>query len=147
VKRLHVLILLAVILITIAGIRFWPRRAAAGAATPAECIDTYYESLKSNDFEKYLRCLNESYRGEAVQHSFVAACRDITDLKGVVQQPGPIEGELPLWIDVEEVRTAGVRRLRYHLCRDGGSWVITAIDPPRETPSPIRYGTPVGEEP
>lgn len=147
-KRLRVLILLAVILIVFAGVRFWPGRiATVGAATPAECVDNYYESLKSGDVDKYLRCLSDAYRVEVGQRFFADACRDVKDVKGVVQRTGPAESESSQWVDVEEVRAAGVRRLRYHLRREGGKWVIAAVDPPRESTSPVRYGTHVGDEP
>ena len=147
-KRLRVLILIAVAVIVLASIRFWSgRTAAAGAATPAECVDNYYESLKSGDVDKYLSCLSERYGAEVGQRFFTDACRDVKDVKGVAQHAGPTESESLQWVDVEEVRAAGIRRLRYHLRRDSGSWVIAAIDPPRESSSPVRYGTPVGDEP
>jgi hypothetical protein len=147
-KLSRVLLLLAVVLIALAGVRFWPGKAAiVGAATPAECVENYYESLKSGDIEKYLRCLGEPYRAHAGQRFFAAACREVKDVKGVVQRAGPAESGSPLWVDVEEVRAAGSRRLRYHLRHDDRVWVIVSIDPPRETASPIRYGTPVGDEP
>jgi len=145
-KSFRVLVLFIVILIALAVVRFWLRWTTAGAATPAECIANYYESLKSGDIEKYLHCLGGTYREEG-RRFFAAVCRDVKDLKGVVQQAGQAANGSPLWVDVEEVRTAGIRRLRYHLCQDGGSWVIVAIDPPRETSAPVPYGTPVGDEP
>ena len=145
-KPLRVLIVLAVVVIALAAVRFWPQKTAAGTATPAECVENYYESLKSGDVEKYLRCLGEPYRAESGQRFFESACRDAKDLKGLVQRAGSVE-DGSLWIDVEEVRAAGVRRLRYHLRQDDRGWVIVAIDPPRETTSPVRYGTPVGDQP
>ena len=147
-KSFRVLILLAFVLIALAGVRFWPwKPATAAAATSAECVENYYESLKSADVDKYMRCLGEPYRGEAGQRFFAAACRDVKDVKGVVQRAGPAENGSPRWVDVEEVRAAGVRRMRYHLRQDDRAWVIVAIDPPRETTSPIRYGTSVSDEP
>lgn len=146
-RPLRVLILLAVVLIALAGVRFWPSpTATAGAATPAECIENYYESLKSGDVEKYLRCLGEPYRTDAGQRFFDAACRDAKNLKGLVQRTGPVENGSQS-VEAEEVRAAGVRRLRYHLRQEDRGWVIVAIDRLRETTSPIRYGTPVGDEP
>lgn len=147
-KRLRLLILLAVVGIALVGVRFWPHRTATpGAATPADCLDAYYEFLQSGDVEKYLRCLDEPYRQEVGQRSFEAARRDVKDVKNLVQIAGPAESGSPLWVDVDEVRAAGVRRLRYHLRRLDRGWVIAAIDPPREMPTPIRYGTHVGDEP
>ena len=147
-KPYRVLILLAVVLIALAGVRFWSwNPATAGAVTPAECVENYYESLKSGDVDKYMRCLGEPYRTEAGQRFFDAACRDVKDVKGVVQRAGTADGVSPMWVDVEEVRASGIRRLRYHLRQADRAWVIVAIDSPRETISPVRYGTPVGDEP
>lgn len=147
-KPFRLLILLAVILIVLAGLRFWPgRTATVRAATPTECVENYYESLKSSDIDKYLRCLSEEHRAEVGRRFFDTACRDVKDVKSVVQRAGPAKSESSQWVDVEEVRAAGIRRLRYHLRHEGGSWVIAAIDPPRESTSPIRYGTPVSDEP
>jgi hypothetical protein len=147
-KRLRLLILIAVVGIALVGVRFWPHRTPPpGAATPADCLDTYYESLQSGDVENYLRCLDEPYRQEVGQRSFEATRRDVKDVKNLVQITGPTESGSPLWVDVDEVRAAGIRRLRYHLRRDDRGWVIAAIDPPREISAPIRYGTPVGDEP
>jgi hypothetical protein len=146
-KSFRIPILLGVVLIALVGIRFWPGKTTAGAATPSECVENYYESLKSGDIEKYLRCLGEPYRADAGQRFFDAACREVKNVKGVGQRTGPAEGESSLWVDVEEIRTASVRRLRYHLRQETRGWVIVAIDPPRETTSPVLYGTPVGEEP
>jgi hypothetical protein len=147
-KRLRLLILIAVVGIALVGVRFWPHRTTPpGAATPADCLDTYYESLQSGDVENYLRCLDEPYRQEVGQRSFEATRRDVKDVKNLVQITGPTESGSPLWVDVDEVRAAGIRRLRYHLRRDDRGWVIAAIDPPREISAPIRYGTPVGDEP
>ena len=147
-KRLRVLILLAVSSILLAGVLYWSRRTAtSGAATPAECLDNYYESLTSGDVEKYQSCLDESFRARVGQRSFDAARRNVKDVKNLVQLAEPAQGSSSLWVDVDEVRAAGVRRLRYHLRQDGRSWVIAAIDPPHENPAPIRYGTHVGDEP
>jgi hypothetical protein len=148
VKPLRLLILLVVAAMALAGVRFWPRRTAtAGAATPAQCLDDYYDSLQSGDVDKYLRCLDEPYRRDVGQRSFEATRRDAKDLKGVVQRAGPAESGSSLGVDADEVRAAGVRRLRYHLRHDDRGWVITAIDPPREVPAAVRYGTPVRDEP
>jgi hypothetical protein len=147
-KRLRVPIVLAVSLLLLGGVLFWSRRTATTrAATPAECLDNYYESLQSGDVEKYQSCLDDRSRAQAGQRSFEDARRDAKDVKNLVQVAGPAEGGSSQWVDVDEVRAAGVRRLRYHLRQDGRGWVIAAIDPPRDMAAPIRYGTHVGEEP
>lgn len=147
-KRLRVLLLLTVSLLLLGGVLFWSRRTATNrAATPAECLDNYYDSLQSGDVEKYQNCLEEPSRAQAWQRSFEDARRHVKDVKNLVQVAGPAEGGSSRWVDVDEVRTAGVRRLRYHLRQDGRGWVIVAIDPPHDSAAPIRYGTHVGDEP
>jgi hypothetical protein len=147
-KRLRVMVLLALTLSLLAVVLFWSRRTStARAPTPAECLDDYYESLRRGDIDKYRSCLGEPYRTRAEQRSFAAIRRDVEDVKDLVQLPGPIEQGSPLWVDVDEVRAGSVRRLRYHLRSHDSGWVIVGIDPPREISAPVRYGTPVGDEP
>lgn len=146
-KSLRLLIAGAVVLTALASVRFWPWKSAARAASPAECIEDYYESLKSGDITKYLQCLGEPYRTEVGHRFFEDACRDVEDLKSLVQRAEEDDNGSPLWVDVEEVRTSGVRRMRYRLRQEERGWVIAGIDVLRESTSPIRYGTPVGDEP
>jgi hypothetical protein len=147
-KRLRLLILVSVVGIALVGLHFWPgQRATKGAATPAECLDAYYDALKSGDVDKYLQCLDEPYRDVVGQRSFEAASQDVKDVKNLVQITEPGEKGAQLWVDVDEVRAARIRRVRYHLRQRDRVWVIAARDPPREIPSPIRYGTPVSDEP
>lgn len=103
-KSFRVLILLGVVPIVLAGMRFWPGRTSMmGAATAAEGVENYYESLKSGDRERYLLCLGEPYRGEAGQRFFDTACRDVKDIKGVVPHARADENGSLRWVDVEEV--------------------------------------------
>jgi hypothetical protein len=147
-KTSRVLLLLAITLSLLAGVVMLSRRSTPrGATKPEECLDDYYESLQSGDMDKYRRCLDEALRVRVDQRAFDAACREVKEVKNLVQIAGPAESETSRWVDVDEVRAAGIRRLRYHLRRDNGNWVIASIDPPRETSAPIRYGTPVGDEP
>jgi hypothetical protein len=147
-KLFRVVILVAVTLGLLAGAFFWSRHTATKtAATPAECLDNYYEACRSGDVEQYLNCLGGPYRSQAGSRSFDDARRDLRDVKNWVQLAGPVEEGSSVWVDIDEVRAASTRRVRYHLQQAGTGWVIVAVDPPREVPSPIRYGTRVGEEP
>jgi hypothetical protein len=147
-KRLRIVILFAVTLTLLAAVFFASRRTTTKpAASPAECLDDYYESLRSGEINKYLNCLGEPYRSHAGQDSFDAARRAAKDVKNRVQVAAPVEEGSSVWLDVDEVRADGVRRSRFHLRQAGSGWVIVAIDPPRELPTSIRYGTRVGEEP
>ena len=69
-KRFRVVILFAVTLALLAGILFWSRGTTRkGAATPAACLDNYYEACRSGD-GTYLNCLAESYRSRIDPHAF-----------------------------------------------------------------------------
>lgn len=147
-KRLRFALLSAATLTLFAVVLLTSRRTARKpAATPAECLDNYYESLRSGDVDKYLHCLGEPYRSRAGRDSFDAARRTIKDVKNRVQVTAPVEEGSSLWLDVDEVGAADKRRLRYHLRQVDSAWVIVAIDPPRQMSTPIRYGTRVGDEP
>lgn len=147
-KRVRVPILLAVVFLLTMVLFFWMRRTApVAAATAAECLDAYYDSLQSGDVEKYRRCFGDPYRTRMEANAFDTVCRDTRDLKNLVQIEGAAEGDSSRWVDVDEVRAAGVRRIRYHLRREERGWVIVDVEPPRERAAPIHYGTPVGDEP
>ncbi len=147
-KRLRVVILLAVTIALLAGALFWSRRTARSrAATPTECLDHYYESCRSGDIEQYRNCLGEPYRSQSDAGGFDAARRDVKDIKNWVQCAETVADGSSLAIDVDEVRVEGVRRLRFHLRQADSGWAIVAIDPPRTRPTPLRYGTRVGDEP
>jgi hypothetical protein len=148
VKRFRMPILLASVALLAGALLVWTRRTAmVAAATPAECLDDYYDALQSGDVEKYLHCLGDPYRTRQGRNAFDAVCRDAKDLKNLVQLADAAEGDSSRWVDVDEVRAAGVRRIRYHLRHDQNGWLIVDIDPPRERAAPIHYGTRVGEEP
>ncbi len=147
-KKSRSLILLVVAVCLLASVYWWSRRSSPrGTERPEQCLDDYYESLQSGERDKWRRCLDEPLRARMEQHDFDIARRELKDVKNLVQIAGPAESETVRWVDVDEVRPAGVRRLRYHLRRDSRGWIIAAIDPPREISSPTRYGAPVGDEP
>jgi hypothetical protein len=153
-KPLRAVILVAATLCLLAAAVFWSQRTGtACAATPAECLDQYYEAGRAGDVRRYLSFLAEPYRSQVRQRYAdddtlsAALRRDMKDVKSWVQIAGPVEEESSARVEVDEVRATGTRRLRFHLLQAGSGWLIVAVDPPRDMPTPIRYGTPVGEEP
>jgi hypothetical protein len=68
------------------------------------------------------------------------------DLKNWVQVGEPILDEVQAYVDVDESRQDGRQRVRYHLRKQGGGWLIDAIEPPQRVPEHVPYGTHVSKE-
>ncbi len=146
-KRFRLPIVSIAVALLTAGLLLWARRSTTEAsATPEECLDRYYNSLQSCNEDKYSRCFVESHRMRSSGVRFEALCRDNSDLKNLVQVAGPEDDVASRWIDVDEVRVSGIRRLRYHLRRHESGWLIEEIDTARERAAPIPFGTPAGDE-
>jgi hypothetical protein len=126
-------------------------RGPAGFATPAECVEAYAEASKNSDVDRYLACLAEPLRSEArhigPEKLAETLRREMAEVKGWAQQPAAEPGDGAATIEVDEIRPAGTRRLRFRLTRTGGGWLIAAVEPPRDVSTPVRYGTRVGAEP
>ncbi len=146
-KRFRLPMLSIAVAIVAAGLLLWARRSTTEAAvTPEECLDTYYNALRSGDRDKYSGCVVESHGIQSGGDRFQVLCREANDLKNLVQVAGPRDDEALRWIDVDEVRASGIRRLRYHLRRDERGWLIVGIETARERAAPIPFGTPAGDE-
>jgi hypothetical protein len=154
-NRVRTTILLASSLGLLAVVTYWSR-VPAGFATPAECVEAYSEASRSGNVAKFLNCLGEPLRSEAegrrAQSKDLAETlrRSAQDVKSWVQCLEPVVEGSTVRVDVDEVRTAGTRRIRFHLQRTGRGWLINRIDPPRDMPVTIPYGThirDVAEEP
>jgi hypothetical protein len=50
-------------------------------------------------------------------------------------------------VDVDRGRRDGAQRVRFRLERGRGGWLIVGIDPPKEVPTVIPYGTHVSKVP
>jgi hypothetical protein len=141
--RLVLPVCLAVALIAAAAKWVLPR---AGHATPGNCVEAYYEACLAGDTTRYLSCLGEPLRTEtrgrfAGASDLATALRHGTaDLKNWVRQgDGAAEGADHI-LEVEEVRTPGVRRVRFRLRQVNGSWLIFSIETGPETPAAVPYG-------
>ena len=155
-KRLRGVAILVAALGVLAAALYWSsRRAGPGYATPLACLDAYREACLAGDVDAYLRCLAEPLRSETAERfpdrAELAALlrRETAELKGwaavEVEAAPPRDGAA--LVDVDQVRPDGLRRVRFHLTRSAGGWLITAIDPPRDVPADIPYGTHISETP
>jgi hypothetical protein len=58
-----------------------------------------------------------------------------------------VSEESTAWVNVDEVRIDGNRRIRFRLQRSENSWLIASVDPPKLVPAGIPYGTHVSKVP
>jgi hypothetical protein len=123
-----------------------PRR-PSGFATPADCLDAYRDASKDGDVARYLSCLGEPLRSEKERALNRAnLLRTMEDIKGWTRLD-PVVSQSAAYVDVDQVRTSGTARVRIHLQRYGGGWLIVSVDAPKDVPAPVRYGTHVSEVP
>jgi hypothetical protein len=115
----------------------------AGFATPADCLDAYREASLAGDVTGLLSCLAEPLRSRHQAGLTAESAR--RELKGVKNWTvrDPVVNETTAAVDVELVRQGGKSLLRFHLRRGATGWLISGIDPPKELPVKIPYGTPV----
>jgi hypothetical protein len=125
-------------------------RPGGGFKTAADCLDAYCDAASRGDVAAYLACLDVPLR-EQLQRRFPSADdlaahlrRETQDLKSWVQLPES-DNDPEAYIAVEEVRSAGKRRVRYRLVRAASTWRIAAIEAPRDVPTVVPYGTPVSD--
>jgi hypothetical protein len=121
-----------------------PAAPAAGFATPADCLDAYREASRGGDVTGVLNCLAEPLRSR--EQAGITAASVRRPLAGVKNWTlrDPVVEEAAATVDVELVRQSGKSLVRFHLRRGATGWLISAIDPPKELPVKIPYGTPVG---
>jgi hypothetical protein len=135
----------------LAGRRPGAPGAAATFATPEECVLAYAEACKDGDVTAYLGCvtgplLDEARRLDRAGQLPPALRRSLAGVKSwVVADAAAVEADSAT-VEVDVVRPEGTRRIRFRL-RASPGWRIAGIDPPREVPTPVRYGTPVSAEP
>jgi hypothetical protein len=148
------------VLVTVAGVLVvlrWsggPQAPAgsSGFSTPAACLDAYREAVQEGDAAAYLRCLGEPLRTEMRRkHAEDGELgevlrREMRGVKSWVVSDRPTEQGDRASAVVEEVRSSGVREVRFRLERSGVGWLIVGIERGDERAAGIPYGTRVGEE-
>jgi hypothetical protein len=151
-KRARVLLLACLVAALTAGAVWWAGR-RSGYATPGECLDAYYDARSAGDTARFLGCLAEPLRTETRRRfggdaDLARALRSgAADLKNRVQQGDATADGADRIVDIEEVRTPGIRRVRFRLQSAGGAWLIGAIDTGPETPADVPYGTHISKGP
>jgi hypothetical protein len=139
--------------LAILAVRLAPSPGRTGYATPTACLDAYREACLAGDPTGYLNCLGEPLRSQAAQRfadqNALAEYlqRSIKDAKSWVELGSPEVAGSTAVIDVEEVRTAGSLRTRFHFQRLGRGWLIVQIEQPQEVPTSIPFGTHVSQVP
>ncbi len=148
-KRLRMVLVVVLTLVLLALALWWSPRQSR-YATPTACLDIYCEASKTGDVAKYRSCLGEPLRSEMERRypdgsAWAEAVRaTMTDIKSWVQMDPVIDGATA-YVDVEEVHRSGQRRRRFHLAQAGSGWLISGIEPPKEVPAIIPYGTHVSQ--
>jgi hypothetical protein len=145
-KRRRVLVLLTSAAGLLALALLAPPRPPRGFATPAECLDAYRDACKDGDAAGHLRCLAEPLRSQEQ----ATRPEELTGrMDGVLSwgRGEPVIDGAKAYVDVDRVKASGTQRIRFHLERSGGGWLIVRIDRPSDVPTPIRPGTPVGDVP
>ena len=144
-KRRGVLLLAAAILGLAALLRFWPGRPLGEFATPAACLDAFRDACKDGDLNRYLSCLGEPLRSEKA--GSLRRADLLAEMEGVTgwTRLEPIVAGASARVDVDEVKSARTYRRRFRLEQTPRGWLIVAVEPPREVPTPVRYGTHISE--
>jgi hypothetical protein len=128
-------------------------------ASPEDCLGAYYEACQAGDLEPYLRCWAAPFRSEIRQelggrdHSAELLRQKAVKNWVVVAEPAAglqtsdfelrTRAEVPASVLVDEVRPAGIKRVRFQLELNSGSWLITGIVPVAERQPPVPFGTEV----
>jgi hypothetical protein len=143
--RVPLLVLLAVALL--AGAALWSQRRGTGFVSPGECVEAYRDACAAGDTVKALNCLGGALRAESQRTGSATAL--VGEMAGVVSwaQHEPEVSGTAARVEVDRGRRDGVQRVRFRLERGGGGWLIVGIDPPKEVPTTVPYGTHVSKVP
>jgi hypothetical protein len=148
-----VLIILAALGLAVLAVRLASSSARTSYATPSDCLDAYRDACLAGDAATYLNCLGEPLRSQAAQRFTDLSAladylqRNMKDAKSWVELGSPEVAGSTAVVDVEEVRTAGSLRTRFHFQRLGRGWLIVQIEQPQEVPTSIPFGTHVSQVP
>lgn len=150
-KRFFVVVLVGAL---IAAVCIVAGRTPQRFATPLDCLEAYRDACMAGDGEAQLSCLTDEYRAKRMRDcteiSELGAWgyRSMEGLKSWVAQAQPTPtGVTDCVLDVEETRVAGTQVVRFHLRQVGRGWLISRIDPPRQTTTRIPFGTHISKVP
>jgi hypothetical protein len=128
-------------------------------ASPEDCLGAYYEACLAGDADLYSRCWATPLRSE-IRHGLGAQDRSAELLQQkavknwvVVAQPAAalrtsdaevsMKAQGPTSVLVDEVRPAGIKRIRFRLELLSGSWLIIGIERVEERQPSVPFGTEV----
>jgi hypothetical protein len=126
----------------------WSQR-RGGFTSPQACVDAYYRAVTARqEGQIWWDCLTPALRQELDRHWHQTRLYERThDLKNWVHVGDPVITHSQAQVEIDESHQSGRQRLRYRLKRDGGRWLIDAIEPPVPLPEHVPYGTHVKEAP
>jgi hypothetical protein len=146
-KRL--LVPLLVVLALLAGVIYWSAR-PRGFATPGQCLEAYRDALAAGDQSRYLGCLAPPLRAkiqEEPEEHFQAKARRFKEHIKNWGQSLESEQDSAASVLVDEVSMLGTAQRRYRLERSASGWLIAAIEPPKDVPTPVPFGTHISKVP
>ena len=145
-KRLRVAVAGAVVLGVLGGALLWSR-SGSGFATPEDCLSAYYEACQAGDVSRYLACLGEPLRSRSRERleegsAGAEALRRLA-VRGWARDGSAKPAGEEARLDVEEIRTDGIRRVQFQLERSTRGWLIVALTSLEEKAPLYPYGTDV----
>lgn len=134
------ILLAALALVSLTGLAVsWARSDGRAAfATPAACVEAYYQALKDADVDAYRACLCEALRGTSPGAADLRARG--RDLRGWI-----LRGEEAGVVLVDEQYSTRKRRQKLYVEREGSSWRLARTEIVEELAGDIPYGTHVSE--
>jgi hypothetical protein len=146
-KRLRVPLLVLLAGALLAGAALWSRGRATAFASPDARVEAYRDACAAGDTAKALACLGGALRALRERSAIATALqREMAGVVSWAQHEAEISGTAA-HVDVDRGRRDGVQRLRFRLERGGGGWLIVGIEPPKELPTAVPYGTHVSKVP
>jgi hypothetical protein len=133
-RRRWLFLIIALLVLAGGGLRWWI--SPSGFRTPDECLTAYREACLAGDAGRIRNCLGEPLSSRAED----AAAARMAGLKGWSQSVESIR-EKDAVVVVDEIRSGGIRRVRYRLERTANGWLIARIDPPENIPPAVPFGT------
>ncbi len=148
-KRLRVAVAGVLVLGVLAAALTWSR-SGGGFATPVACLAAYYEACQAGDAARYLECLGEPLRSRSREwldegRAGAEALRRRAVRGWARDGAAPPAGD-EARVDVEEIRTGGIRRVQFQLRRSARGWLIVGMTPLEEKAPPFPYGSDVRAE-
>ncbi len=109
--------------------------------TPEKCVTAFYEATVDQDKDRLQTFLSPALQNQT--HQLIQEKANIQSL----MNHGSMKNKDSVFVDMDEIRKEGTRRVRFQLEQAKGSWIITAIGSPKEIKLNVPFGTHVGKVP